>query len=159
MKLIVNFQNFANVPKKKDCVDINASCEEVNLDCKDVNWGCRDANSVSEDVNATELIHMALMTGFGIIRPASVNTTLLTNSTAALAQAPTQIYQQHSCACTSTHTNIPTAQAPTQIYQQHSCAGTSTQTNIPTAELCLHKHPHKCTNSTAALAQAPTQTF
>ena len=135
MKLIVNFQNFANVPKKKDCVDINASCEEVNLDCKDVNWGCRDANSVSEDVNATELIHMALMTGFGIIRPASVNTTLLTNSTAALAQAPTQ------------------------IYQQHSCAGTSTQTNIPTAELCLHKHPHKCTNSTAALAQAPTQTF
>ena len=80
MKLIVNFHNFANVPKKK-AVDVNASCEEVNLDCEDVSWGSRDANLVSEDVNfnATELIHMALRTGFSVIRLTSLNTTLLTN--------------------------------------------------------------------------------
>ena len=62
-------------------MDVNASCEEVNLDCEDVSWGSRDANLVTEDVNfnAIELIHMALRTGFSVIRLTSVNTTLLTN--------------------------------------------------------------------------------
>jgi len=61
------------------CEDINSVCEDVNLGCGDVNSGCGDVNSVSKDVNATELIKMALMTGFGVIRPVSLNTTLLTN--------------------------------------------------------------------------------